>query len=276
VATLPPVAGIGLRAPHVARMQAECPRLGWLEVHSENYFVDGGPALAALEALRTDYAISLHGVGLSLGSADALDGAHLRQLRRLAERIDPVLISEHLCWGRIGGRHLNDLLPLPLTQDALALCCQRIHAAQDALGRGLLIENVSTYLRFESDVMTEWDFVACVVERTGCGLLLDVNNIYVNATNHGFDPHEYLEAMPAAAIAEIHLAGFDARGPCLIDTHNARVAPSVWALYRAAIERFGAKPTLIEWDADLPELEVLLEEAAVAQSILEESHALAL
>lgn len=276
MATLPPVAGIGLRAPHVARMQAECPRLGWLEVHSENYFVDGGPALAALEALRTDYAISLHGVGLSLGSADALDGAHLRQLRRLAERIDPVLISEHLCWGRIGGRHLNDLLPLPLTQDALALCCQRIHAAQDALGRGLLIENVSTYLRFESDVMTEWDFVACVVERTGCGLLLDVNNIYVNATNHGFDPHEYLEAMPAAAIAEIHLAGFDARGPCLIDTHNARVAPSVWALYRAAIERFGAKPTLIEWDADLPELEVLLEEAAVAQSILEESHALAL
>jgi uncharacterized protein (UPF0276 family) len=276
LANLPSVAGIGLRAPHVARVQAERPRLGWLEVHSENYFVDGGPALAALEALRVDYAISLHGVGLSLGSADALDGAHLRQLRRLAERIDPVLISEHLCWGRIGGRHLNDLLPLPLTEDTLALCCQRIDAAQDALGRRLLIENVSTYLRFESDVMTEWDFVACVVERTRCGLLLDVNNVYVNATNHGFDPRAYLEAISGSAVAEIHLAGFDARGPCLIDTHSARVAPPVWALYRAAIERFGAKPTLIEWDADLPELEVLLDEASIAQSILEESHALAL
>jgi uncharacterized protein (UPF0276 family) len=257
-------------------MQADRPRVGWLEVHSENYFVDGGPALAALEALRSDYAISLHGVGLSLGSADALDAMHLEQLGRLVERIDPALISEHLCWGRIGGRHLNDLLPLPLTEEALALCCERIDAVQDALGRRLLVENISTYLRFESDAMAEWEFVASVVERTGCGLLFDVNNVYVNATNHGFDPHAYLEAMPAAAIAEIHLAGFDARGSCLIDTHNARVAPPVWALYRAAIERFGPRATLIEWDADLPELEVLLDEAAIAQSILEETHALAL
>ena len=276
MATLPSVAGIGLRAPHVARVQADRPQLGWLEVHSENYFVDGGSALAALEALRTVYPISLHGVGLSLGSADALDGAHLKQLRQLAERIEPALISEHLCWGRIDGRHLNDLLPLPFTPEALALCCERIDAVQNALGRRLLVENISSYLRFESDVMTEWDFVASVVERTGCGLLFDVNNVYVNATNHGFDPHAYLEAMPGPAIAEIHLAGFDARGPCLIDTHNARVAPPVWALYRAAIERFGEKPTLIEWDADLPELEVLLDEAAIAQSILEEAHAVAL
>lgn len=259
----------------MARVRAERPQLGWLEIHSENYFVDGGPALAALDALRADYAISLHGVGLSLGSADALDGQHLKQLSRLAERIDPALISEHLCWGRIDGRHLNDLLPLPFTAEALTLCCERIDAVQNALGRRLLVENVSSYLRFESDVITEWDFVASVVERTGCGLLFDVNNVYVNATNHGFDPHVYLEAMPGAAIAEIHLAGFDGRGPCLIDTHGARVAPPVWALYRAAIDRFGAKPTLIEWDTDLPELEVLLDEAAIAQSILEEAHAVA-
>ena len=264
-----------MRSPHVARVRAERPRLGWLEVHSENYFVDGGSALVALEALRSDYAISLHGVGLSLGSADPLDRAHLKQLKQLVERIDPAAVSEHLCWGRIDGRHLNDLLPLPFTEEALALCCERIDAVQNALGRKLLVENISAYLRFDADAMTEWDFVATVVARTGCGLLFDVNNVYVNAVNHGFDPHAYLAAMPSAAIGEIHLAGFDASGPCLIDTHNARVAPPVWALYREAIDRFGVKPTLIEWDADLPALEVLLDEAAIAQSVLEEAHAVA-
>jgi uncharacterized protein (UPF0276 family) len=274
-ALLPPVAGIGLRAPHVARVLSERPPLGWLEVHSENYFIDGGPALAALEKLREDYPISLHGVGLSLGSADALDVEHLAFLKRLAERIQPAAISEHLCWGRIDGRHLNDLLPLPFTEEALALCCERIDAVQSALGRPLLVENVSAYLRFGADAMTEWDFVNAVVTRAGCRLLFDVNNVYVNATNHGFDPHAYLAAMPGAAIAEIHLAGFDASGPCLIDTHGARVAPPVWSLYRAAVERFGPKPTLIEWDTDLPELEVLADEAAIAQSILDEAHAVA-
>jgi uncharacterized protein (UPF0276 family) len=275
MAGLPPVAAIGLRAPHVARVRSERPPLGWLEVHSENYFVDGGPALAALGALRADYAISLHGVGLSLGSADALDTAHLKQLKRLIERIEPAAISEHLCWGRIDGRHLNDLLPLPFTEEALRLCCERVNAVQDMLGSRLLVENISAYVRFETDAMAEWDFVAAVVSRTGCGLLFDVNNVYVNAVNHGFDPRAYLDAMPGAAIEEIHLAGFDAGGPCLIDTHSARVAPPVWSLYRAAIERFGAKPTLIEWDADLPALEVLLDEAAIAQSVLEEADAVA-
>ena len=274
-ALLPPVAGIGLRAPHVARVLSERPPLGWLEVHSENYFIDGGPALAALEKLRADYPISLHGVGLSLGSADALDVEHLALLKRLAERIQPAAISEHLCWGRVDGRHLNDLLPLPFTEEALALCCERIDAVQSTLGRSLLVENVSAYLRFGADAMAEWDFVNAVVTRAGCRLLFDVNNVYVNATNHGFDPHAYLAAMPGAAIAEIHLAGFDASGPCLIDTHGARVAPPVWSLYRAAVERFGPKPTLIEWDTDLPELEVLADEAAIAQSILDEAHALA-
>jgi hypothetical protein len=274
---IPPLslAGIGLRSPHVARVQRERPAVGWLEVHSENYFVDGGPALAALEAIRADYPLSLHGVGLSLGSADALDTAHIRELRRLAQRIEPALISEHLCWGRIDGRHLNDLLPLPFSEEALSLCCDRISAAQAALGRPLLIENVSAYVRFEADAMPEWEFVAAVARRTGCKLLLDVNNVYVNAVNHGFDPLAYLAAIPGEAVAEIHLAGFDASGACLIDTHGTRVAPPVWTLYRATIDRFGPKPTLIEWDTDLPALEVLLDEAAIAQTILDQAHAVA-
>jgi len=272
---LPPVAGIGLRSPHVAQVRRDRPPIGWLEVHSENYFVDGGPALAALEAIRADYPISLHGVGLSLGSADALDAGHLVQLKRLAARVEPAFISEHLCWGRIDGRHLNDLLPLPFTDEALALCCDRIDAVQAALGRVLLVENVSAYLRFTSDAMAEWEFVAAVARRTGCKLLFDVNNVYVNAINHGFDPRVYLAAIPGEAVAEIHLAGFDASGPCLIDTHGTRVAPPVWALYRATIERFGARPTLIEWDTDLPALDVLRDEAAIAQSILEEADAVA-
>jgi uncharacterized protein len=272
---LPHVAGIGLRAPHVAKVRDERPAVGWFEVHSENYFVDGGPALASLDAIRADYPIALHGVGLSLGSADPLDGEHLRRLKRLAARVQPAAVSEHLCWGRIDGRHLNDLLPLPFTEEALSLVCDRVDAVQGALGCPLLVENISAYVRFESDAMAEWDFVAEVARRTGCKLLYDVNNVYVNAVNHGFDPLDYLVAIPREAVAEIHLAGFDDTGSCLIDTHGARVAAPVWALYRATIQRFGAKPTLIEWDTDIPAFEVLQEEAAIAQSVLEEFDAVA-
>ena len=274
-AQLPSVAGIGLRTPHIAQVRRDRPAIGWVEVHSENYFVDGGPALVALDAIRADYPVSLHGVGMSLGSADALDTGHLRRLKRLVDRIEPALISEHLCWGRVDGRHLNDLLPLPFSDEALAVCCDRIDAVQRALRRPLLVENVSAYLRFSADSMTEWDFVAAVAQRTGCKLLFDVNNVYVNAVNHDFDPRRFLSAIPGDAVAEIHLAGFDASGPCLIDTHGARVAPPVWELYRATIERFGPKPTLLEWDTDLPALEVLLDEAKTAQGILEQAHALA-
>ena len=273
---LPQVAGIGLRAPHVAYVRARRPAVGWFEVHSENYFVDGGPALAALDAIRADYPVALHGVGLSLGSADALDAEHLSRLKRLAARIQPAAVSEHLCWARIDGRHLNDLLPLPFTSEALALVCERIDAVQMALGRTLLVENISAYARFQSDAMAEWDFVAEVARRTGCRLLFDVNNVYVNAMNHGFDPLDYLAAIPGERVAEIHLAGFDVSGAYLIDTHGARVAPPVWALYRATIERFGPKPTLIEWDTDLPDFEVLQDEAAVAQAVLGELDAVAL
>jgi uncharacterized protein len=267
--------GIGLRTPHVRPMQDERPAIGWLEVHSENYYVDGGPALAALLRLRSDYPLSLHGVGMSLGSTDPLDRAHLAKLRRLIERTEPALVSEHLCWSGIGGRALNDLLPLPYTEEALAHVCSRVAEVQEALGRELLVENVSTYLAFADATIPEWEFVAAVARRTGCKLLCDVNNIYVNSVNHAFDADAYLAALPAEAIAEIHLAGFDASGPCLIDTHGAPVAPDVWSLYRRALARFGPVPTLIEWDTDIPPLATLLAEAATAQSILDARDALA-
>jgi uncharacterized protein (UPF0276 family) len=274
--TLPEVAGIGLRAPHIAEVRTQKPAVGWFEVHSENYFVDGGPALEALDAIRRDYPVALHGVGLSLGSADMLDAEHLARLKRLASRIEPAAISEHLCWGRIDGRHLNDLLPLPFTEESLALVSNRVDAVQTALGRPLLVENISAYLRFQDDTMTEWDFLCALALKTGCGILLDINNVYVNAVNHGFDPRDYLAAIPGDAVAEIHLAGYDDTGLCLIDTHGARVAAPVWSLYRETIDRFGPRPTLIEWDTDLPSFEVLEQEAARAQAILDRVDALAL
>jgi uncharacterized protein (UPF0276 family) len=268
-------AGIGLRTPHVRQVQDERPVVPWLEIHSENYYVDGGPALAALDRIRADYPLSLHGVGMSLGSTDPLDRIHLAKLVRLIERTEPALVSEHLCWSGVGGRVLNDLLPLPYTEESLAHVCTRIAQVQDLLGRTIAVENVSSYLAFADATIPEWEFVAAVARRTGCKLLCDVNNIYVNATNHGFDADVYLAAMPREAIAEIHLAGFEATPTCLIDTHGAPVAPPVWALYRRAISLFGPVPTLIEWDIDLPPLETLLSEAATAQRILDTRDALA-
>src|SRR5512139_145692 len=257
---LPAAAGIGLRAPHVAQVLAERPRAAWFEVHSENYYAEGGPALAALDRIRADYPLSLHGVGMSLGSTDPLDVVHLAKLDRLVARVQPAAVSEHLCWSSIGGRHLNDLLPLPYTEEALAHVCRRVAQVQDALARELLVENVSSYLAFADATIPEWEFVAAVAKRTGCRLLCDVNNIYVNAVNHGFDADAYLAALPVDAVAEIHLAGFDASGACLIDTHGAPVAPDVWALYARAIARFGPQPTLIEWDTDIPAFAVLQRE----------------
>ena len=273
-ATLPVAAGIGLRAPHVCEVLERRPPVAWFEVHSENYFADGGAALAALDRVRADYPVALHGVGMSLGSADPLDREHLAKLARLAARIEPAAVSEHLCWSGVDGRHYNDLLPLPYTEEALAHVCARVAAVQDALGRELLVENVSAYYAFPEDEMPEYDFVAAIAARTGCRLLVDVNNIHVNARNHGIDPLAYLAAIPPAAVAEIHLAGFDASGPIVIDTHGAPVAPEVWALYRTAIARFGPVPTLIEWDTDIPAFAVLAREAATAQGVLDAHHAL--
>ncbi|MEP7180554.1 MAG: DUF692 domain-containing protein [Betaproteobacteria bacterium] len=272
---LPAAAGIGLRAPHVGHVLATRPQVAWFEVHSENYYADGGPALAALDRIRADYPLSLHGVGMSLGSTDPLDRGHLAKLKRLIARVDPAAVSEHLCWSGVAARHLNDLLPLPYTEEALDHVCARVGEVQDALGRELMVENVSSYLAFADATIPEWEFVAAVARRTGCKLLCDVNNIHINAVNHGFDADAYLAALPPAAIAEIHLAGFDASGPCLIDTHGAPVAPEVWALYARAIARFGPQPTLIEWDTDIPAFAVLEREAATAQSMLEARDAVA-
>jgi len=272
---LPNSAGIGLRAPHVAHVLAAHPSVPWFEVHSENYFADGGPALAALDRIRTDYPISLHGVGLSLGTTDALDTAHLAKLSRLVDRIQPARVSEHLCWSSVNGRHFNDLLPLPYTREALDHVCARVSAVQECLGREILVENVSSYVTFPESTMMESEFVVEVAVRSGCSLLVDVNNIYVNARNHGIDAEAYLAAIPPALVAEIHLAGFDASGPCLIDTHGAPVAPEVWALYERALRRFGRVPTLIEWDTRIPEFAVLQREAATAQSYLEAELAVA-
>lgn len=270
---MPVHVGIGLRAPHVARVRDEHPRIAWLETHSENLFAAGGPFHAAMDRIRADYPLSLHGVGLSLGSADALDRAHLARLREVVNHYKPELVSEHLCWGELGGRHSNDLLPLPFTEEALGLVVNRIGQVQDALGREILVENISTYLRFRDGDYTEWDFVAEVVRRSGCGLLCDVNNIHVNSVNHGFDPHTYLRALPHAAIKEIHLAGFTRKAglpvSLLIDSHSRRVDAAVWDLYADAIALSGPVPTLIEWDQDIPELDVLLDEAAHAEEVLD-------
>ena len=272
-----PAAGIGLRAPHYREMLARRPSLAFLEIHSDNYFGAGGPPHHYLEQLRRDYPLSLHGVGLSLGSSDPLDPTHLDKLKQLAERYQPALISDHLCWTSVDGTHAHDLLPLPFTRAMARHVARRILAAQDTLGRRLLVENASSYVAFAESDMSEWEFVNEVVAEADCLLLLDVNNVYVNAVNHGFDARDYLAAMPAARVAEIHLAGFDtdARAQCLVDTHGKPVHAPVWALYRETVCRIGPRPTLIEWDADIPPLDVLLDEAAKANTILEQCHALA-
>lgn len=273
---VPAYAGIGLRSTHVHEIIETRPALGWVEVHSENYFGRGIPR-HYLERIRGNYPVSLHGVGLSVGSTDPLNRDHLAALNELVAEIEPVFVSEHLSWSSVGGRYLNDLLPLPYTEEALAHVAARVTEIQERLGRQILIENISSYLQFAESAIPEWEFLAELSNRSGCAVLLDVNNIYVSATNHGFDAYRYLQAIPVRAVREMHLAGFTRKtfdgGEILIDTHNRRVVPEVWRLYEAAIARFGVMPTLIEWDSDLPPLAVLLDEARQAQAILEAHHA---
>jgi hypothetical protein len=275
---IPAGAGIGLRSEHYADILATLPTVGWLEVHPENYFGAGGKPLYFLENIRSHYPLSLHGVGLSLGSTDALNTTHLKKLKRLIERFEPALVSEHVAWGSVGERYLNDLLPLPYTEAALAHMVNRVDQTQDYLGRQILIENVSSYLEYRESTIPEWEFVAEVARRSGCGILLDVNNIYVNACNHGLSAVEFLRGIPTELVREIHLAGFTVNpldgGEILIDTHNRKVCDDVWMLYDQAIRRFGPTPTLIEWDADLPPLRELLEEADTADAVLEKHRAL--
>ena len=259
--------GIGFRQPHYREVFERRPELAFLEVHSENFFLQGGASMHALERARAAYPISLHGVGLSLASADALAGEHLARLKRLVDRVEPALVSEHLCWGGVGGVHFNDLLPFPYTGEALVLLASRIDHVQVTLKRRILIENLSAYVECRDSEMTETAFLAELARRTGCGLLLDVNNLYVNAINFGFDPVARLAELDASSIGQMHLAGHAVVDDCLIDTHGSLVCDPVWSLYEEACRRFGPKPTLIEWDTDLPALDVLLSQAAQASAI---------
>ncbi|HTW27300.1 MAG TPA: DUF692 domain-containing protein [Acetobacteraceae bacterium] len=263
-------AGIGLRAPHLREIMGRPAATGFLEVHAEN-FMHNAPARAALLRLRETYPVSLHGVALSLGGAEALDRDHLARLRDLVTLLEPILVSEHMAWSALDGVYLNDLLPLPCTGEALAVMVAHVDEVQQVLRRRILIENPSVYLRFENAAMPEPVFLAELARRTGCGLLCDVNNIHVSAHNVGHDVAAYVEALPAAAVEEIHLAGHAARPvggtTLLIDDHASRVADPVWRLYEQAIARFGPTPTLIEWDNDIPPLDVLLDEAAKADKV---------
>jgi len=263
--------GIGLRQPHYREVFDRRPGIGFVEVHSENFFLDGGASMRALERARELYPVSLHGVGLSLGSADRLVGRHLDKLERLVDRIQPEFVSEHLSWGRLGAEHFNDLLPMPLTHAALALVADRVDHVQNRLGRRILIENISAYVAYRDGDMTEPAFLAALARRTGCTVLLDINNLYVNAVNFGFDPVAWIEELPPSVVGEMHLAGHAVTDDGLVDTHGSRVSAEVWTLYAEACKRLGPKPTLIEWDTDLPSLDVLLEEAAAARAIAEDA-----
>jgi uncharacterized protein (UPF0276 family) len=270
---IPARAGIGLRAQHHEDLLRDRPAIAWLEAHSENYFADGGAQIDYLDRLRSLYPLSLHGVGLSIGSTDPWNREHLRKLKRLIRWSEPQLVSEHLSWGSAGGVYLNDLLPMPYTEEALGHLVARVGELQDFLGRQVLIENVSSYLQYSGSAMAEWDFIAALAESSGCGLLLDINNIYVSARNHGFDPFRFVSSLPLDCIREIHLAGHCVNRygemEILIDTHSTHVCAEVWNLYTHVLTRSGAIPTVIEWDTDIPALKVLVAEAEQADGYLQ-------
>ena len=269
---LPEVAGIGLRSPHMRGIEEHRPSVGWLEVHAENYMADGVGELA-LERIRASYTLSIHGVGLSIGSASGVNQAHLDRLVEVCRRFEPAMVSEHLCWSIGDGVYLNDLLPLPQDEEALEVVGDNILRVQDALKRPMLIENLANYVGFARSTMSEPEFLAALVKRTGCGLLLDINNVYVSACNMGFDAEQYIAKLPGHAVGEIHLAGHVANdtpdGPVLIDNHGSRVPQPVWSLYAYATRLIGRRPTLIEWDSDIPPLDVLLGEAMWADLLAE-------
>jgi uncharacterized protein (UPF0276 family) len=259
--------GIGLRPAHYPRLWDGTARADWFEVISENFMIAGGRPAAALERARALAPVVLHGVSLSIGSVDPLDDAYLAALRSLAARYEPAWISDHLCWGSIGGHHAHDLLPLPYTEEALAHVVGRVVAVQDRLGRQILLENVSSYLTFTHSTIPEWQFLAAVAEGADCGLLLDVNNVYVSARNHGFDAAAYLAGLPPARIGQIHLAGHTDMGAYLLDTHDGPVIEEVWDLHREAVRRFGRVSTLVEWDDGVPDLDVVRAEAERARAV---------
>jgi uncharacterized protein (UPF0276 family) len=265
--------GVGLRTRHYGQFLAEKPAIDWVEAISENFMGQGGRPLKVLEQARRDRPVVLHGVGLGIGSIAPFDRNYLREWKELIARIQPALVSDHLCWGAHGGRFVHDLLPLPFTDEAMGHVVERVKQVQDFLGRQILLENVSSYMVYPQSTMTEWEFLAGIAERADCGILLDLNNIYVSARNHGFDADHYLNGVPANRVAQYHLAGHFDRGDILIDTHEGHVCEAVWDLYRKAVRRFGEVPTLIEWDTGVPELEVLLAESRKAAQIEAEAQA---
>lgn len=269
---IPARAGIGLRSPHLPEFMTGRPEIAWLEVHTENYLGAGGPRRHALEAIRSHYPLSLHGVGLSLGSVERPDTAHLASIKKLANHLEPGLMSEHIAWSTSDGTFYNDLLPLPYTEEALSVLCTNVDIVQSILGRRILLENPASYLRFEHSPIPEWEFIAELAHRTGCGLLVDVNNLYVSAVNIGLDVSEYLASIPAEAVGEIHVAGHDqqeiAGRPLLIDDHGHPVIDKVWSLLGRVLERIGPCPVLIERDTHVPPLAELLAEAETASRIL--------
>lgn len=271
--TFPDKTGIGLRAPHYQAVIDDSPPVGFLEIHSENYFEHGGKPQVYLERIARDYPISMHGVGLSLGSTDTLSAPHLDRLKQLVNRYQPILVSEHLSWGSINGSYLNDLLPLPYTEEALTLMCKHVDIMQYTLQRQCLIENISSYLHFPESTMSEQQFIVELATQTGCGILLDINNIYVSSMNHSYDANQFISDIPASMVKEFHLAGHVCNsfedGEILIDSHNQPVCDEVWQLYDYAIRHIGPRPCLVEWDSDLPPLQTLVDEAQHADRIIE-------
>ena len=268
-------AGIHFKPQHFQEIIETQPEVGWFEVHSENYMGRGGPSLKQLAALRARYPVSLHGVSLSLGSHGNLSQDHLSKLKKLIDWIEPVLISEHLAWSRLGATYLNDLLPLPYTAETLQILCDHIEQTQDFLQQQILIENPSTYITFKSSTREEADFLISAVQRTGCKLLLDINNVYVSAHNHGFDAQQYLAKIPRKCVGEIHLAGHCERQigehTLCIDDHGSRVKQEVWTLYQNYMKQHGPLPTMVEWDTDIPSLQTLVEEAQQAEQVMQTS-----
>jgi uncharacterized protein (UPF0276 family) len=259
--------GLGLRTPHYEAVLNEPHAIDWLEIITENYLVPGGKPLHYLERIRRRFPLVMHGVSLSIGSTDPIDLDYLAQVRALAKRIEPHWISDHLCWTGIEGRNLHDLLPLPYTEEALASVVERVGQVQDALGRQILLENVSSYLTYRASGMSEWEFLREVAERADCAILLDINNIYVSSVNHGFDPLTYLQAIPRERVRQFHLAGHSNLGGHLIDTHDHPIVEPVWDLYCAAVAQFGAVPTMIERDDNIPPLGELVAELQTAREL---------
>jgi uncharacterized protein len=257
--------GVGLRRPHYVHVLEQHPAMDWFEVISENFMVEGGRPLEVLEGVRARYPIVMHGVSLSIGSSDPLNRTYLDTLRAAARRFEPAWVSDHLCWTGVGGRNLHDLLPLPYTEETVTHVAGRIRQVQEILERTILIENVSSYMAFRSSQLEEWEFLTAVAEQADCAILLDINNIFVNAFNHRFDPLRYIDAVPADRVAQFHLAGHSDHGSYMLDTHDHPIRPEVWVLYEHAVRRFGRVPTLIEWDDNIPDFEVLAAAAAEAR-----------